>query len=204
MRTRRTPQLLLSTASRPQIPFPNRTEHLDTFGPTLRVHSDLHALVVSRSEHLGGDVVHVAFSVDERDRRQEGAEPVDFRSRRSACDRLEPIAVGREDAIDVVRVHLGAIGLILDFVSDMRFVERGRRGRRWPSANVVGNWDARFVATVDVLNEALNQTRLDATEDLAGRLVDPRGVGDSDGALENRNALRVLVENGIDVLRLPK
>lgn len=188
----------------PQVGFADRAVHLDPLGTPFRIDRDLDALVVARRQDLAGDIVDVALAVYERDGRQEGPEPVRLRTGRPAGDGVEPVSVRRQDAVDVVGVDLGPVIAVFHLVGDVSLVESAERDRRRLRANVVGDGDARLVTVVQVVDEPLDEPVFDAAKDLSGRLVDLGRMRDGDRALQDRDPLGVLIEDGIGVFRLPK
>ena len=80
----------------------------------------------------------------------------------------------------------------------------GRGGRTRDRGEILDGGDLRLVAIVEARNELLDEERGDVAQKILDRLVLDLRVLDSDGSLENANTLRVLVEDGIDVLGGPK
>lgn len=75
---------------------------------------------------------------------------------------------------------------------------------RGEGAEVVDSRDVGSVSTVRTLKEVLDEDVGDVVEHLLDGLVLHRGVLDGDGTLENADTLRVLVEDGIDILSGPE
>ena len=70
-------------------------------------------------------------------------------------------------------------------------------------AEVLDRRDLGLVTAVQTVNELVDEHGGDVPEQILNRLVLDLRVVDSDGALQNADTLRVLVEDGVDVLGLP-
>ena len=60
------------------------------------------------------------------------------------------------------------------------------------------------MAVVDTLKKPVDERGIDVTEHVLNGLVLDFRVFSSDGALQDADTLRILVENGLDVLHPPK
>ena len=121
-----------------------------------------------------------------------------------ASDRVEPFAVGGENAVDVVSMDFVASAPLLHLVGNVRVLERRGCNRHRLGADVVGDGDARFVAIVDLVHKTFDESGMDPAKDLASRLINLGRMRDGNRPLQDRDPLRILVEDCIDVLGLPK
>ena len=80
--------------------------------------------------------------------------------------------------------------------------ETGGRGRR--RSEVIDRRDLRSIPVVVAVEEPLDEVLGDISEHVLDRFVLDLGMGSRNRTLEDTNALWILVENCIDVLRLPQ
>lgn len=104
----------------------------------------------------------------------------------------------------MVHVLLAAFGKVLDIVRDVARLEQGWVCRSRVRGEVSDGRDRRRVAVVVLGEELVREGLLDAAEEVRDRLLGRRAVLDGNGSLEDTDALRVLVEDGLDILSLPK
>lgn len=78
----------------------------------------------------------------------------------------------------------------------------GKRERT--SSKEVDHGNLAEVSAVGALKEFLSKQRDDIAEELLDGLILDNGVLGGDGSLENADALRILVENGLDILGSPE
>ena len=71
-------------------------------------------------------------------------------------------------------------------------------------SEVVNLRDGGFFAPMESLLQGCDVLKVNVVKNLLHWLVDLLGVANSNGALENANTLRILSNNGINVLGLPK
>ena len=71
-------------------------------------------------------------------------------------------------------------------------------------SEVVDLWDGGFFTPVESLLQGRDVLEVNVVEDLLDWLVDFLGVTNCHRALEDANTLRILANNGVNVLRLPK
>ena len=81
---------------------------------------------------------------------------------------------------------------------------RDGRSRLGLGPEVVNSGNLARVAAVDPLGELLDQGRDDVAEDVLDGLILDLSVLDSDGALEDADTLRVLVEDGLNIFSCPE
>lgn len=132
---------------------------------------------------------------------QESLKPVQFWSRQS----VQPITRRGKDAVDVVNVLDAARFLdLLGAVRDVVAVEEGRIDGRRVGSEVVDRGDLGFVTSVVLVEELLGESGFDTSEELFDGLLSFRAVLDGDGTLEDTGSLRILVEDGFDIVALPE
>ena len=71
-------------------------------------------------------------------------------------------------------------------------------------SKIVNLRDGGFFAPMESLLQSRDVLKVDVVKNFLNWLVDLLGVANSNGALENANTLRILANNGVNVLRLPK
>ena len=146
-------------------------------------------LTTARSEEAAKWVIDVCRTLDDDVRSEESADPTELRT----GDSLQPGRGLRETLAEDVGCSVARNGR-----------DNGSADRTGDGAEVLDRGDLRLVAIVQASDELLDEERGDVAQEVLDRLVLDLGVLDSDGALENANTLRVLVEDGIDVLGGPK
>ena len=71
-------------------------------------------------------------------------------------------------------------------------------------SKIVNLRDGGFFAPMESLLQSRDVLKVDVVKNFLNWLVDLLGVANSNGALENANTLRILANNGVNVLGLPK
>ena len=127
--------------------------------------------------------------MDDRLRCEQSTEPVELRT----GDGLEPSRGVRKGCTD------GVGRLILGHSRRDSSRNDARLG-----AEVFDGRDLGLVAPIESVDELVDEERGDVTKELLDRLVLNLRVLNSDGTLEDTDALRVLVEDRIDVLSGPE
>lgn len=165
------------------------------------VDAELDALTMPRRENPLDGVGEGLLAVGDADVGEESLEPSELGS----SEGVEPLARGRKDAVDGVDVLLSTLRQRLDGVGDVVLGEEGRGVDHFRGGGeVIDGRDGRGVVVVELLEELVGERRLDATEHRGDGLLGRLAVLDGDGSLEDADTLSVLVEDGLDVLRLPE
>jgi hypothetical protein len=122
------------------------------------IDAELDALTMPRRQNPLDGVGEGLLTVGDADVGEESLEPSELGSSES----VEPLAGGREDAVDGVDVFLATLGQRLDGVGDMVLIEEsGGVDRLGSGCEVVDGGDARGVVVVELLKELVGERGLD-------------------------------------------
>ena len=77
--------------------------------------------------------------------------------------------------------------------------EEGRVGEFGFGSEVIDRRDTRFISTVEFFENLLGERLLNVAEHVGDRFLCRSAVLDSHRTLENRDTLRVLIEDGFDI-----
>jgi len=84
-------------------------------------------------------------------------------------------------------------------VRDVVAGEEGRIGEFGFGSEVIDRRDARFVSTVEFIENLLGERLLNVAEHVGDRFLCRSAVLDGHGTLKNRDSLRILIEDGFDI-----